>query len=609
MIRKIGIALTTLACLLAAGAAAQAVELRGFEAGSFQYVSFGVYPREVDGAAAPLVWQVLRVEEGVATLLSLEVIDFLPAHDVSGGYSGWEKSSLRSWLNEDFLTLAFTDNDQAALVCREDSVPVSLPEAAMMKDAALGFSGNSSRKAQSTAYAWSHTLSKPAEKQRSASYWLRDRSTSNAYSQRRVMEAGSLGYAAADANKVGVRPVIAIDLESLSVLGGNGEVERPVALTVTDEAIERIRMRLQEAQEAARAEEEALLEARAREEREREEKRQEILAEKQIALLELEAMEGTSGNADALEALRQRVAALDLALLEVEGMVVDGFPPLTREGFLPSNQEVFTFVDEEQGVWRYASETLRIEIRRYFHEEEKLRWFEAEVYCADGERFVMYQNDPENRGKMADMSEIARRYGLVFAMNGDYYIYRVAREKQSGNVSAIGRIIRNGEVYYDHERKRSWTKFPNLDILALYPDGDMKVFYGDEISAADLLASGVENALAFGPFLIRDGLVNEEGVSRYGKTRQPRAGMGMVSPGHYYAIVVESRTSKSKGAPVSWLAERFQELGCSVAFNLDGGQTAVMIFLGEQINEIGKYDGKTNSRLQNEVLGLEAAGW
>ena len=38
---------------------------------------------------------------------------------------------------------------------------------------------------------------------------------------------------------------------------------------------------------------------------------------------------------------------------------------------------------------------------------------------------------------------------------------------------------------------------------------------------------------------------------------------------------------------------------------MDGGQTAVMVFMGKQLNQIGAYDGgKTNSRPTSEVLGF-----
>ena len=45
--------------------------------------------------------------------------------------------------------------------------------------------------------------------------------------------------------------------------------------------------------------------------------------------------------------------------------------------------------------------------------------------------------------------------------------------------------------------------------------------------------------------------------------------------------------------------------GCRDVLNLDGGQTAVMVFMGKQINQIGAYDGgTTNSRKTCEVMGV-----
>ena len=42
-----------------------------------------------------------------------------------------------------------------------------------------------------------------------------------------------------------------------------------------------------------------------------------------------------------------------------------------------------------------------------------------------------------------------------------------------------------------------------------------------------------------------------------------------------------------------------------MAFNLDGGQTAVMTFMGKQITRIGKYDGgKTSARATTEIIGI-----
>ena len=52
------------------------------------------------------------------------------------------------------------------------------------------------------------------------------------------------------------------------------------------------------------------------------------------------------------------------------------------------------------------------------------------------------------------------------------------------------------------------------------------------------------------------------------------------------------------------LAFLCQAAGCVEAFDLDGGQTAVVVFMGKQLNKIGKYDGKTSARETCEVLGI-----
>ena len=49
-------------------------QLRGFD-GSYQYVAFGNYPHTKEGETQPIVWRVLQVQDGVAYLLSDQIID------------------------------------------------------------------------------------------------------------------------------------------------------------------------------------------------------------------------------------------------------------------------------------------------------------------------------------------------------------------------------------------------------------------------------------------------------------------------------------------------------------------------------------------------------
>ena len=60
----------------------------------------------------------------------------------------------------------------------------------------------------------------------------------------------------------------------------------------------------------------------------------------------------------------------------------NGFPYLNEAGFLDEGE----YIEEnaEEGVWRYASETLRIEILRRETDAPKEIWYEAEIWCAEG---------------------------------------------------------------------------------------------------------------------------------------------------------------------------------------------------------------------------------
>ena len=78
------------------------------------------------------------------------------------------------------------------------------------------------------------------------------------------------------------------------------------------------------------------------------------------------------------------------------------FPALNDAGFLDSGE--FVFEDEENGVWRYASDTLRIEIYRREQKKPARVWYEAEVFCAEGSAGPrMVANDPEHWKAAASM--------------------------------------------------------------------------------------------------------------------------------------------------------------------------------------------------------------
>lgn len=279
-------------------------------------------------------------------------------------------------------------------------------------------------------------------------------------------------------------------------------------------------------------------------------------------------------------------------------------PALNAKGFLDDGEYLYS--SEDEGLWIYVSQTSKVIIQRKYDATQPLTWFEADLYgdLDAGEMLRTVQNDPEKMGKVrVDATETAKKHNVVFAMNTDYYTYRVA----VNNNRHTGIVIRDGRILYDDpytEKQVTNSMFPNLDMLAFMPDGSLKVYHSWEKTAQEFIDEGVQTVYSFGPYLLLDGKVSERAYAN-NENKNPRCAIGMVEPGHYVAIMCEGRLKRSAGVTISYLAKMMRAKGCQVAFNMDGGQTAVMVFMGKQLNQIGAYDGgKTNSRPTSEVLGF-----
>ena len=281
-------------------------------------------------------------------------------------------------------------------------------------------------------------------------------------------------------------------------------------------------------------------------------------------------------------------------------------PPLNEKGFLEEGE--FIWSDDARGHYVYISSTVRLVIRRKFDGSLPLTWFETDIRCdlEAGEKMVNLEYTPEKSvGKKSrvDAAVNAKANHLVFACNGDYYTYRVG----SKNGHPVGVEIRDSQIYFDDRYDYLETKFfPNLDTLAFYEDGSVDVHASMELSAQEYLDRGAYMVFSFGPYLIRDGKpsdwVQDPNKSR---AKNPRHAFGMIEPGHYVDIMCEGRLgSRSEGVTMPQLALLCQAAGCVQACDLDGGQTAVVVFMGQQLNKIGKYDGKTAARETCEVLGI-----
>lgn len=258
------------------------------------------------------------------------------------------------------------------------------------------------------------------------------------------------------------------------------------------------------------------------------------------------------------------------------------FPVLNDEGFLDVGE--FVYVNAEAGVWRYVDDQLKVEIFRRNGQNQngtKACWYEAEVWSRGDDIWQMVAHSDINPMKDAVSPHIlARKKQIILGINTDYAQTRQSSERP-------GLVIRNGvdpKSLANATLKATSKKWPPLDILALYPDGNMEVYDSDEHTLKEYIDMGVQTTLAFGPYLIRDGVRNDADVSSMSVANNPRTAIGMIEKGHFFAVMVEGRVSTSYGSNLVFLADLMEQKGCTTAFNLDGGMTACMIFMGEQIN-------------------------
>lgn len=164
-------------------------------------------------------------------------------------------------------------------------------------------------------------------------------------------------------------------------------------------------------------------------------------------------------------------------------------------------------------------------------------------------------------------SAMAEHTGAILAINGDYY---GSRER--------GYVMRNGVVYRESSM--------GYEALAIMADGSFRIVEEGSISAAELSEAGAMHVFSFGPALVIDGEIAVTEADEVGKAmaNNPRTAIGMIEPEHYVLIVSDGRTNASEGLTLRELAEFMQALGVQVGYNLDGGGSSTMVFMGEIVN-------------------------
>lgn len=171
------------------------------------------------------------------------------------------------------------------------------------------------------------------------------------------------------------------------------------------------------------------------------------------------------------------------------------------------------------------------------------------------------------------VAQMARRFHAVLATNGDYFGYH-----EEGIVCRNGTVLRCRPV-------------PTRDVLLVHRNGDLSVLLSPSQEDWDAVASDVLHAFSFGPALVMDGTLNEHAhdttldIAKDKATQ--RIAIGQLGPLQYLIVATEGPENKgSVGFTIEQIAQLMLDMGCSVAYNLDGGSSSTVALNYKKINAL-----------------------
>lgn len=220
----------------------------------------------------------------------------------------------------------------------------------------------------------------------------------------------------------------------------------------------------------------------------------------------------------------------------------------------------------------YRSKDLSIQVTSHQmgSGKETITYYIADVYTSNINSFRTYfAQDTYGAGYTEHLTKMSRDVHSILAMNGDSYCYN--------RQHTAGVLIRNGMLC----RSEPTTS----DVCILYRNGEMKTYSPDQFDVQQVMQDGAYQSWTFGPNLLDENGKALSSFNTWDYIRQthPRSAIGYYEPGHYCFVVVDGRQSGySRGMTLPELARVFEDLGCSAAYNLDGGHSTFMT-IGDQV--------------------------
>ena len=222
----------------------------------------------------------------------------------------------------------------------------------------------------------------------------------------------------------------------------------------------------------------------------------------------------------------------------------------------------------------YVSENVCITIQRIENPEgfpKPMVCFVADIYIEDITSLrSAWSKDTlqDSANAPGDVLDLMAREDALLMINGDY----VSKWN-------FGCVVKNGQVARQVDN-------PRYDACVLLRDGTLLTLDGDKTSSEQILAMDPWQAWCFGPALLDENGHAKETFNSSLIGPNPRTVLGYYAPGHYCFVVVEGRRDKySKGMNLQQLSRFMESLGCTAAYNMDGGDSSVLAFDGQRVSK------------------------
>lgn len=290
--------------------------------------------------------------------------------------------------------------------------------------------------------------------------------------------------------------------------------------------------------------------------------------------------------------MKRLIALLTLLTLLLSALCAaqaDALPIDFSAGMKPNNQST------EKNV--YEDPTIRVEWHRVANSETKefnCSYCYAYITISDASQLRTSSLKGFDRVSVVERVEVmARHANAVLAINGDFYSARIGKTY----------LLRQGVLYYTDVGA-------NTDVLLIDEYGDFHLVTADQDPASMDLTQWegrkIINAFNFGPALVENNVkvLNPDHVPYMSapEGRGQRMCIAQTGPLQYLVLSCDN----SAGMTMDELCDCLMMLSDNViaAYNLDGGNSAQMVYLGKKIN---RTKDDVNTRKVSDIIYFASA--